>query len=95
MDPSVHPVPMLLGTKSPSRNVAPSSINLKPPGGVGRPSSYLFVGCQAGLVALGSSVHQELSTRPEHKSQRCVKPDISDIEDLGRGEPGSETRTSC
>ena len=89
VDPSVHPVPMLLGTKSTSRDVTPPqprNIKFQIPGGVGRPSSYLFVGCQAGRVALGSSVHQELSTRPEHKSQRCVNPDISDIEDLGRGE---------
>ena len=69
VDPSVHPVPMLLGTKSPSRNVAPSSINVKPPGGVGRPSSYLSAGCPVGHPALASSVRQGLSTRPEHQSE--------------------------
>ena len=70
VDPSVHPVPMLLGTKSPSRNVAPSSINVKPPGGVGRPSSYLSVGCPVvDHPALADSGRQGLSTRPEHQSE--------------------------
>ena len=73
-------------TTTTKKQQQPRDIQFQIPGGVGRPSSYLFVGCQAGRVALGSSVHQEPSTRPEHKSQRCVKPDTSDIEDLGRGE---------
>ena len=77
VDPSVHPVPMLLGTKSLSRNVAPSRINVKPPGGVGRPSSYLSAGCPVGHPALASSVRQGLSTRPEHQSEQCVNADIS------------------
>ena len=77
MDPSVHPVPMLLGTKGSSRNIAQSSINLKPPDGVGQPSSYLSAGCPVGHPALGNCVRQGLSTRPEHQSECCVNPDIS------------------
>ena len=77
VDPSVHPVPMLLGTKGSSRNIAQSSINLKPPDGVGQPSSYLSAGCPVGHPALASCVRQGLSTRPEHQSECCVNPDIS------------------
>ena len=75
MDPSVHPVPMLLGTKSTSRDVTPptTTTNISEyvfvlvPGGAVQPSSYLFVGCQTGHSALGSSVHRVLSMRPKHQ----------------------------
>ena len=69
VDPTVHPVPMLLGTKSTSRDVTtPRSRfqnTVKIPGVAVQPSSYLFVGYQTDQPVLGSSVHRALSMRPK------------------------------